>query len=63
LSQVRLRDRVLAPFTLEDDVNAWIAAWNDNPKPFVWTKTADQILDNLANYCTRINEASNDSGH
>lgn len=48
---------------LEDDVNAWIAAWNDDPKPFVWTKTADQILDNLANYCTRINKASNDSGH
>jgi transposase len=48
---------------LEDDVNAWIAAWNDNPKPFVWTKTADQILDNLANYCTQINKASNDSGH
>lgn len=48
---------------LEDDVNAWIAAWNDNPKPFVWTKTADEILDNLANYCIRINKASNDSGH
>ncbi|WP_371737115.1 hypothetical protein [Rhodococcus opacus] len=27
---------------LEDDVNAWIAAWNDEPKPFVWTKTADE---------------------
>ena len=48
---------------LEDDVNAWIATWNDNPKPFIWTKTADQILDNLANYCTRINKMSNDSGH
>jgi hypothetical protein len=21
----------------------WITAWNDNPKPYVWTKTADQI--------------------
>jgi transposase len=48
---------------LEDDVNAWIAAWNDNPKPFVWTKTADEILNNLANYCTRINKTSNDSAH
>jgi transposase len=48
---------------LEDDVNAWIAAWNDDPKPFVWTKTADEILNNLANYCTRINKAFNDSGH
>jgi transposase len=48
---------------LEDDVNAWIAAWNEDPKPFVWTKTADEILANLANYCNRINKAFNDSGH
>ena len=37
--------------------------WNDDPKPFVWTKTADEILDNLASYCTRINQLNNDSGH
>jgi hypothetical protein len=48
---------------LEDDVNAWIAAWNADPKPFVWTKTADEILAGLAHYCTRINKAINDSGH
>lgn len=29
------------------------------PKPFVWTKTADDILETLAAYCQRIN----DSGH
>ena len=33
--------------------------WNDDPKPFVWHKTADEILDTLANYCDRIS----DSGH
>jgi transposase len=48
---------------LETDVNAWIAAWNEDPKPFVWTKTADEILANLANYCTKINQLTNDSGH
>ncbi|MEF9411838.1 IS630 family transposase [Rhodococcus sp. IITD102] len=48
---------------LEDDVNAWIAAWNDDPRPFVWTKTADEILDSLARYCARINKTINDSGH
>ncbi|NDV04883.1 IS630 family transposase, partial [Rhodococcus sp. IEGM 248] len=41
----------------------WIAAWNDDPKPFVWTKTADEILASLARYCTRINKTINDSGH
>jgi transposase len=48
---------------LEADVNAWIAAWNEDPKPFVWAKTADEILANLANYCTRLNQLNNDSGH
>jgi hypothetical protein len=44
---------------LEADLRAWIAAWNDDPKPFVWTKTADEILDNLARYLHLINN----SGH
>jgi transposase len=42
---------------LNTDIRAWIDAWNDNPKPFVWTKTTDQILDSIARYCTRINES------
>jgi transposase len=48
---------------LEADVTAWIQAWNDDPKPFVWTKTADEILANLAHYLTRINQLANDSAH
>ena len=40
-------------------IRTWITAWNDDPKPYVWHKTADEILDSLANYCQRIN----DSGH
>jgi len=44
---------------LEADIRRWINEWNRDPKPFVWTKTADEILDTLAAYCRRIN----DSGH
>jgi transposase len=40
---------------LNADIRAWIETWNDDPKPFVWTKTADQILDSIARYCERIN--------
>jgi transposase len=40
-------------------IRTWIAGWNDDPRPFVWHKTADEILDNLANYCQRISN----SGH
>jgi transposase len=43
---------------LNADIRAWINSWNDNPRPYVWTKTADQILDNIARYCTRINDSS-----
>jgi transposase len=44
---------------LEHAIQNWTDTWNDNPRPFVWTKTADQILDTIAHYCHRIN----DSGH
>jgi transposase len=44
---------------LTASIRTWIQLWNDEPKPFVWHKTADEILDNLANYCARIS----DSGH
>ena len=42
---------------LENDVRAWITAWNENPKPFAWTKTAEEILDSLARYIARISGA------
>jgi transposase len=42
---------------LNADIRAWINTWNDDPKPYVWTKTADQILESIATYCTRINES------
>src|SRR6202008_4372611 len=40
---------------LNADIRAWIDTWNDHPRPYVWTKTADQILASIANYCRRIN--------
>ncbi len=40
-------------------IRTWIANWNEDPKPYVWHKSADEILDSLASYCERIN----DSGH
>ena len=45
---------------LEADLGAWawIAAWNQDPKPFVWTKTADEILDNLTRYLHLINNSA-----
>ncbi len=39
---------------LTTDLNNWVAQWNTNPKPFVWHKTADQILDSLKRYLTNL---------
>jgi hypothetical protein len=38
------------------DIRHWIDTWNENPRPYVWTKTAEQILESVAKYCQRINQ-------
>jgi alpha-galactosidase len=42
---------------LEADIRDWIENWNANPRPFIWTKTADEILDSLARYIAKISGA------
>ena len=41
---------------LENAIRSFIRHHNKNPKPFVWHKTADQILDSVARFCTRTSE-------
>jgi hypothetical protein len=38
---------------LETAIREYIAVHNENPKPFVWTRTADQILASIARYAQR----------
>ena len=42
---------------LEAAIKEYIAAYNENPKPFIWTESADKILESLKSYCTRISSA------
>lgn len=44
---------------LELAIERYVDATNENPKPFIWTKTADQILDTVARFCQR----TSNSGH
>ena len=44
---------------LEADIRTWVQAWNEDPKVFVWTKTADQILGSIGRLIQRIGN----SGH
>lgn len=39
---------------LEADIRSWIADWNTHPRPFIWTKSAEEILESLARFCARI---------
>jgi transposase len=44
---------------LENDIRTWVAAWNENPKPFIWTKPAEEILASLK----RLLERTIGAGH
>jgi transposase len=39
---------------LENEIRDWIATWNASPRPFTWTKTADEILNSLADYLDKL---------
>lgn len=43
---------------LDKDITTWIEQWNADPKPFVWRKTAEEILNSLAKYLQRISGAT-----
>ena len=35
-------------------IRTWVTNWNDDPKPYVWHKTTDEILEGTAMYIDRI---------
>jgi len=45
--------------SLNKDIREWIETWNDDPKPYVWTRTADQILESSRH----LLQPNNVSGH
>jgi transposase len=42
---------------LEAAIRAHLDLTNESPKPFVWTKTVDQIFASIARYCQRISDS------
>jgi transposase len=42
---------------LEDAIRQYLAIYNEDPKPFVWTKTADDILATIERFCLRISNS------
>ena len=43
--------------SLEDAIRLYLATYNADPRPFVWVKTADEILASIARFCLRTSEA------
>ncbi len=43
---------------LQRDIEGWINTRNENPRPSVGVKTADEILALPAKYCSRISDAA-----
>jgi len=39
---------------LNADIEDWVEHWNEHPNPYVWTKTADEILDTSAGTSTQL---------
>ncbi|MEV4251276.1 IS630 family transposase [Streptosporangium canum] len=39
---------------LEKDILAWVDIWNEDPRPFVWVKTAEEILTSIELLLRRI---------
>ena len=44
---------------LEDSIRQYLATYNDDPKPFVWHKPADQIIASVARLTDRLNDETN----
>jgi hypothetical protein len=42
---------------LEADIRVWANGWNEDPKPFIWTKPAKQTLELIGRLLTRISGA------
>ncbi len=60
LTERQLRRGVhLSALALEAAIENYIAVTNEQPKPFIWTKSADEILASVARFCQR----TSDSGH
>ncbi|PCC66998.1 hypothetical protein SAMN02745121_09186 [Nannocystis exedens] len=58
---LRAQDQALVtPFDprLENDIEAYIAASNDEPRLFAWTESAEEILASIGRYCLRTLDAT-----
>ena len=64
LTERRLRrDTFTSVDVLIEAIEMWAEHWNDNPQPFVWKKTADDIITKISRERTALTEAKSATHH
>ncbi|WP_420619859.1 hypothetical protein [Candidatus Poriferisocius sp.] len=48
---------------LENRIDWWVEHWNDNPEPFTWTRTAQQIIDKVASGKATLDRITKSATH
>jgi transposase len=48
---------------LEARIDWWVSHWNDNPEPFIWTRTADEIVDKVTRGRATLNQIIKPATH
>ena len=64
LSKKRLQRGVFNSIdALTEAIKLWTEHWNDNPKPFIWTKTAEAILTKQHRARAAVTASANSATH
>lgn len=48
---------------LGDRIDWWVENWNDDPEPFVWSRTADEIIDRVASGRATLDRITKSATH
>lgn len=64
LTNKRLKHGVFTSVAeLTDAIDVWVSHWNDDPKPFVWAKTADKIITNVKRGRAKLDHLTKSATH
>ena len=64
LTNKRLRNGTFnSVAALNEAIDVWTSHWNDDPKPFVWTKTANDIIAKVRRGRTALNHQTKSATH
>lgn len=64
LTNKRLKHGVFTSVAeLTDAIDVWVSHWNDDPKPFVWTKTADEIIAKVKRGRAKLDHVTKSATH